>query len=148
MLLAISAVLGCDSVSSFSRIGKRKHSRHLKKPWWVDRYALLWWVPITLFLWNALLWLTLFSSCDICTKRTKQLQISINCNRKYLQKRMCLEIDSHQLCHAEWTKVSIYASIEPTATNWKWAANGRLMTLLRVYTKFVNVRCYRWIDEL
>ena len=31
LLLAINPILGCDSVSSFSRIGKRKHSRHLKR---------------------------------------------------------------------------------------------------------------------
>ena len=31
LLLAINVISGCDSISSFSRIGKRKHSRHLKR---------------------------------------------------------------------------------------------------------------------
>ena len=35
---------------------------------------------------NALPWLPLFSSFTLCTRRTKQLQVSINCDMKYLQK--------------------------------------------------------------
>ena len=61
-----------------------------------------WQVCVTLVsshysLWNGLPWLLLFSSLAICTRRTNQRQISMNCDKKCLQKRVCLEIDCHQL---------------------------------------------------
>ena len=83
LLLAINAISGCDSVSSFSRIGKRKHSRHLK------RKLISWRICVTLVsshhsLCNALPWMPLFSLFALFTRRTIQLQISMNCNMKYL----------------------------------------------------------------
>ena len=89
LLPAIHAISGCDTISNFSRIGKKKHSRYLKK-----KLILL---SFHCFLWNALPWLLLFSSFAIITRRTKQFQTSMNCHMKFLQKRMCLEIDSHHL---------------------------------------------------
>ena len=85
-ILALNAILGWDPPKSLSRIGKRKYSRHLKRKLMSQQ------ICVTLLssnhcLWNALPWLMLFSSFALCTKRTKQLQISINYDMKYLQKK-------------------------------------------------------------
>ena len=49
LLRAIYAISGCDSVSSFSLIDKKRISDTWKDTWWVDRYAWLWQLSITLF---------------------------------------------------------------------------------------------------
>ena len=59
----------------------------------------------------------------------------------YLVFRLCRTI-KHYL------EVSMHASIEPAATNWKWMANGRWENVWRVHVQFVSARCYRWIEEL
>ena len=59
----------------------------------------------------------------------------------YLVFRLCRTI-KHYL------EVSMHASIEPAATNWKWMANGRWEDVWRVHVQFVSARCYRWIEEL
>ena len=101
-VLALNAILGCDSPRSLSRIGKRKYSRHLKRKLMSQQ------ICVTLLssnhcLWNALPWLLLFSSFALCTKRTKQLQIPMIYDMKYLQKKMCLKVDCLQPFHAKWT---------------------------------------------
>ena len=157
MLLTINAVSGCDSVSSFSWIGKWKHSRHFK------RKLMSWQICLALVsfhhcLWNALSWLPLFISFPLCTSRTKQLQISMNCNMKYLQKECVLRsiatnFESFNFSSARselsniYLEFSLCASIGPTVTNWKWIAKERFAVLWKVHTKFVSARCYRWIDE-
>ena len=108
-VLALNAILGCDSPRSLSRIGKRKYSRHLKrKP--MSQQICMTLVSSNHCLWNALPCLLLFSSFALCTKRTKQLQISMNYDMKYLQKGMCLKIDCLQLFHAAWTVKYVFAS--------------------------------------
>ena len=108
-VLALNAILGCDSPRSLSRIGKRKYSRHLKRKLMSQQICMTL-VSSNHCLWNALPWLLLFSSFALCTKRTKQLQISMNYDMKYLQKGMCLKIDCLQLFHAEWTVKYVFAS--------------------------------------
>ena len=75
---------------------KKRHSRYLK------RKLMSWQMCVTLvsfhhYIWNPLPWLPLFSSFTICNRRIEQFQRSKNCDMKCLQKRMCLEIDCHQL---------------------------------------------------
>ena len=109
MLLAINATSGWDSVSSFSRIGKRKHSRHLKRKlmsW--QRYVWLWWVPITLFG-------MLFRGCQYPVRLFSAPGEQSNFKNQWIAmlniyRRMSLEIDYLHLCHAEWTIKHLFGS--------------------------------------
>ena len=76
---AIHAMTGCESVSSFSQIGKKNHSRNLK------RKLMSWPICATLVnfhhsLCNALPWLPLFSSFAICSHGTI-IRTGITCKK-------------------------------------------------------------------
>ena len=116
-----------------------------KENWWVDRYAWLWWVPITLFEMH-------FHGChySVCLLSVPGEQS----NFKYqwiaiwnIYKKDCVwrsiatnfECFSFSCVQSElstiYLVISMCASIEPTATNWKWIAKGRFEVLWRVHIK-------------
>ena len=149
LLLVVNAISGCDSVSN--RQKKAFQTLEKKTGKLTDMRDFGEFSSLSL---NTLLWLPLFSSFALCTRRTNELQVSMNCDMKYLQKRIGLEIDCHQLgCFSFWSAQSELSNIclevsMCAITNWNWIEHRRFEFLRRIHVKFVSGRCYCWIDEV